>query len=311
MGCQSNYGYRGIFFSKQLINKLDNCVHIEGTKEELSFVVDYVELARSLQEIYQWYQIVKYNYDLLKSAYKQDDNVAVNSNMIALLSAGKNMVELMHFCIGFAYGKESDELNRFRKECEQKEYDDNFCYRLLSRLRNFTQHGHIPVSKLNDSFCIDLEQIYHTPHYNFNETLRRDAEKIIEDIRTTQQRSFTLSIPPTVTSYICSIYKIFISFLRRIRPELTNKEFKFQQIIDQYPELIEHPNVPDMEGIVFYQLSDEDGTLHGVCTTEKPEKLLTYWSNDVINEHRLEKKSLKDMQSRMEKIWLYSGLPVR
>lgn len=68
------------------------------------------------------------------------------------------------------------------------------------------------MSHLNNSLCIDLEQIYDTPHYNFNVTMRKEAENIMEDIRTRQQRSLTLSIPLTVTSYICSIYKIFISF---------------------------------------------------------------------------------------------------
>lgn len=70
---------------------------------------------------------------------------------------------------------------------------------------------------------------------------------------------------------------------------MINKELKLRQIIDQYPELIEHPDVHDKDGILFYQLSDEDGILHGVYIIEKPEELLMYWLNDVINEHRIEK----------------------
>lgn len=46
------------------------------------------------------------------------------------------------------YGKDSDEVARFKKECS-KAYDEYFSYRLIYKLRNYCQHCGMPISKLN------------------------------------------------------------------------------------------------------------------------------------------------------------------
>lgn len=283
-------------FSKEWTEKIDMCTHLEGTEQELSLIVELVELTRCLQEIYQWYQIVKYNLDLLKKSYTGDDYVGVNANVIGLLSAGKNFVELMELCMKNSYGKTSEEYKKFLEECIRKEYDGNFNYRLLVRLRNFTQHNHIPISRSRNSFCFDLEQIYHTPHYSFNNSIQKEAEEFMKEIREKYQSSLTLSIPLTVTYYICSVYKIFISFLQRIRPILIDKETEIKKLVTEFPDLIEHLEMPELNGWLFYKISEYPNIMQCIALNEKPIELLSKWLNDVVENHRLEKQSMKNMQ---------------
>lgn len=283
-------------FSKEWIEKIDMCTHLEGTEMELSLIVEYVELTRCLQEIYQWYQVVKYDLDLLKASYSNDDYVGVNANVIGLLSAGKNFVELMELCVKNAYGKNSEEYKKFLEECIRKEYDGNFSYRLLVRLRNFTQHNHIPISRNHNLFCFDLEQIYHTPHYSFNNSVQKEAEELMKEIREKYQSSLTLSIPLTVTYYICSVYKIFISFLQRIRSILLDREAEIKKLVTENPELIEHREMPELNGWLFYKTSECSNAMQCITLNEKPVELLSKWLNDAVENHRTEKQSLKNMQ---------------
>lgn len=49
------------------ISLIDKVNVVSGTREELKEIFDFIELSRMLQEIYQWYQIFKFNLQNLKS----------------------------------------------------------------------------------------------------------------------------------------------------------------------------------------------------------------------------------------------------
>lgn len=281
---------------------LENINYVEGTAEELVFVTDYVEITRILQEIYQWYQIVKFNLNSLKSVSGTTNVIAANSYVIGLLGTGKNLNELMKICMIQFYGEDSKEYERFNEDYVKKEYDDSFSYRLLLRLRNFSQHCHIPISFQNDSFCFDLAQIYNTPHYNYNKTVREQAEKLMEDVKKKTKRNLTLALAPTVASYMCSLYKIFKSFLESIRFVLIEKETNLFNMIKEHPELIEHPNCPDYNDVFWYIIQEFPEQLHAIITSEKPQELLSFWLNDVVDAYKEERKSLKKMTNMMAPI---------
>lgn len=291
-----------IVCTEEMRDLIDNVSYVEGTIEELSFVTDYVEITRCLQEIYQWYQIIKFNLYYLKIESASDDVIAVNSYVIGLLGAGKSFIDLMTDCMKRSYGSDSAEYIKFMDECVTKEYDDSFSYRFLLRLRNFSQHCHIPISYQHASFCFDLAQIYNTPHYNFNKKVREQAENLMEDVLMNAGRNLTLAIEPTVASYICSVYKIFKSFLKSIRPELINKQMVLFKVIEEHPELLEHTDYPDYEGVLFYLIEDAPEILHAISTLEDPQGLLSFWLNDVVDAYKEETKTLKKMIGLMEPI---------
>ena len=117
-----------IVCTEEMRDLIDNVSYVEGTIEELSFVTDYVEITRCLQEIYQWYQIIKFNLYYLKIESASDDVIAVNSYVIGLLGAGKSFIDLMTDCMKRSYGSDSAEYIKFMDECVTKEYDDSFSY---------------------------------------------------------------------------------------------------------------------------------------------------------------------------------------
>ena len=106
------------------------------------------------------------------------EKIAINSNMISLLSSGKNLIDSIEGCI--RYNCTEEEYKVFKRESISEEYDKCFSYRFMIRLRNYTQHNHIPISHHDNSICFDLMQIYNTPHYCFNKTLNKEISGFIE-----------------------------------------------------------------------------------------------------------------------------------
>lgn len=107
------------------ISLIDKVNVVSGTREELKEIFDFIELSRMLQEIYQWYQIFKFNLQSLKSVTLANDFISVNSYTIALLSNGKNLLEEIDLCMKNSYGKESSEYKQYI-ENTQKEYEKVF-----------------------------------------------------------------------------------------------------------------------------------------------------------------------------------------
>ena len=141
--------------TEENLNNIAN--YLEGTKEELKAIIDYVEITRHIQEIHQWYEIFMYSLDQLKKATWYNNTIGINTYLISLIGAGKTIADSMSLCIEKNCGKEE-------RLFISNEYDDNFSYKFLIRLRNYSQHGHIPVSIIENRPKFDLMQIYNTPH---------------------------------------------------------------------------------------------------------------------------------------------------
>ena len=290
-----------IAYSKEIEEIIDKISYLEGDLEELAFVIEYVELTRCLQEIYQWYQILRFNLKKLKNELILGDVIAVNTYMIGLLSAGKCFIDIIKMCMKNCYGEDSDEYKIFIKDYIEGEYDNCFSYRFLTRLRNFSQHCHIPVSYQNNLLSFDLVQIYNTPHYNFNKKLEAEVKLIMEDIRINDNEMIKLAIEPTVSSYICSVYKIFKFFLNCISKGLNSIHTNILNTIKENPELINHTEKKEYEGMLFYRIVDSYEILHAVDITEDPLKLRTLWFNDVVEAYKEEVAFVKKWKNDNKK----------
>ena len=51
-----------VLVNEETMKDFENVNYIDGSVEELSDIIDYIELTRYLQEIYEWFDI--FNYDL-------------------------------------------------------------------------------------------------------------------------------------------------------------------------------------------------------------------------------------------------------
>ena len=142
-----------VLVNEETMKDFENVNYIDGSAEEMSDIIDYIELTRYLQEIYQWFDIFNYDLHCLRESMYKKEKIAVNSNMISLLSSGKNLIDSIEGCMRSNYAKEEYEV--FKRECISEEYDKCFSYRFMIRLRNYTQHNHIPISHQDDSICFD------------------------------------------------------------------------------------------------------------------------------------------------------------
>ena len=290
---------RYIKYNNQIDEILEGITYLEGTADELAEVIDYIEITSHIQEIYQWYQIFNYNLVQLKNVITSKNNIAINASAIAFLSAGKNLVESMELCMKLFYGSESDEYNLFRKDYLVKEYDSHFSYRFLTRLRNYSQHCHIPVSYNENGPCFDINQIYNTSHYSFNKTIKSEIDKMINDVFSKSDYLFTLAIEPTVCSYTCSVYKIYNGFLKNIRSKLISMQEGCFKGFEKNPELIEHKDHPDFEGMIFYIIEENPEIVYMFDTTEKPQELLGKKLNESIENLKQEQHIMKLLKKTM------------
>lgn len=158
---------------------LDGIAVVEGSPEELTVITSYVEITRAFQEIYQLFNLFRYHLNRLRTTYDLNtgdtinrltpitepfsDQIELNALFISYISAGKTLIDAIQTCVcenGSAQTQES-----FRKFTSNL-YDQSFSYRLLTRLRDFAQHGHLPISIHNYQMCFDFGQIAYTPPFS-------------------------------------------------------------------------------------------------------------------------------------------------
>lgn len=272
-------------------------VYVEGTQDTLKEIIEYVEITRHLQEIHQWFDIFMYSLKQLKSAVWNKEAVEINTYLISLISTGKIMVDSIKLCIT---NNLCEEESLFINE----EYDGCFSYRFLVRLRNYSQHGHIPVSLINDRPQFDFMQIYQTPHYKFNKQLEREVSSIIEFIQNKQDISEgpMLDFEMTVCAYTCSIFKIYKKFLEKIRACVEKYRNKIQEIVREQPEIIKH-NRKELDGWLFYVVTDIDSrNLQAVDAVSDSNEEISKWKNDIVDILKTETKILKEMFRKSELI---------
>lgn len=286
-----------ILIDDNLDKELDGVKYIGSLDDRVHYIMDYIEITRHLQEIYQWFDIFNYNLQCIKESVDHHNSIAINSNMISLLSAGKNLVDSLEICMKNNNVEKYDE---FKRQCLSKEYDSCFSYRFLIKLRNFTQHSHIPISCLENDICLDLRQIYNTPHYNFNEKLKKEVYVLMKEIESNNENSL-LSLPLTVISYVQSVYRIYKRFLSIIRLELIDKRKKCYKIFEDSPELISNDKY---NGFVFYQLSEDNKGLHTFNINDDPEGLLIQRKNEVIDCLNQENETMKRLSKHLVPIKL-------
>lgn len=283
-----------LVYDEKLKKEICDVAYLDGRENDISNVENYIEFTRALYEIYQWFDIFNYNLEGLKNSINIKEKIGINANFINLVSGGKNLIESISGCV--KYFCNDEKADYFDKQYIKGEYDKNFSYRLLTRLRNFSQHNHIPVS-CRENVCLDLHQIYETPHYSFNKTLQKEVSDFMEEIEIKYNGIPALDIQYTVTSYVCSVYKIYKAFLTEIRCELLKTKERCYSIFKEKPELIEQPDNKKYEGFLFYFSSIDDNIIHTFNTREEPENLLISNINKLID---LEKKELEILKKIKE-----------
>lgn len=273
--------------------------YLEGDSNELKVIIDYVEYTRYVHEIHQWYEI--YNFclcNLKEVTDKHRGSIEINAYLVNLLASGKNIAENMENYLKFIFGEESADFINFRTYYSTFEYDHNFSYKFLVKLRNFSQHGHIPVSVVGDNARFDVKQIYYTQHYNFNASLKNEVDNFIQFIEKHNPEEADgphIDFRYTVSSYTVSLYRIYNRFLNIMSVAIHNAKREFFSFVNENEDLINHKKA-EYNNLLFYIVSDLNPEHLQVVNMENDDgKMLTDYKNQVIQAIKNEKNILMEM----------------
>ena len=121
----------------------------------------------------------------------------------------------------------------------------------------------------------------------------------MEEVTEKCNENLKISIPPTVSSYVCSVYKIYKKILNSIRLELINKHNKCYEIFDENPELVKQKDNERFGNCLFYTISEEENFIHAFNTKEDSEGLLVERKNQVIEYIKSEIHNVKELKKTL------------
>lgn len=236
-----------------LTDETFNLVCEELSENDLKIARHYVEITRHLQETHHLFLIFKNDIDNLQKEYvlentgnvfcgqnpaeNEDDYIAINAYTISIISAGRTLVESME-----CYIKNNTNIDDTAKQryldFYHKTYDSSFAYRLLIRLRDYSQHGHLPVSSMRNNYYFDLIQIVDKPHYNHNKTFENQMKNIIDEILTKYHDTPTIALTETLAEFVVKLLSIYKMFWYQTEDELNEAYNMFQNVISDYSDNI-------------------------------------------------------------------------
>lgn len=259
-------------------NSIDDLTILDYTAEEAQIIVSYIEMTRALQEIHQLFDVFRYHLSRLCAIYdlnasdmivrkvpyleNYSDQTELNALMISYISSGKTLVDALQSCARETYNG-GDLYNTFSKFISSI-YDDSFSYRFLTRLRDFSQHGHLPVSTYDNRMCFDIAQIANTPHFRHNKSILEEMDNFCTELLEIQKVQPRYVFTLAVAEYTVAIHKIYRTFWEEMQKAFSASEKALRTLIKTYPNSIIHKN-SDMDGYFFYI---EDNVLHGFNSKE-------------------------------------------
>lgn len=240
---------------------------VELNDEQQESIETFIEITRYLEERNQLYKMYLFNRALLQNHYTFhyndkykvirnyhfDDRIAINALTISFLSSFHTLVESQ---------REFYKRFGFPDLCS-KYYDEHFYYRLLQFLRNFSQHGHLIVSVDSENLkCnFDIEQIYHTPHFDMEKFKRIGGDDIIKEINEKYNDHAHMVYTESLRHLECAIAKINIEFYDTI-------EKKYIETVQSAIKVRKSLQNEDNELLLFRNIRDPD-KIEACFPTEK------------------------------------------
>ena len=258
--------------------KIDDLNIIKSDNVIYEALLKFVQANAHIQELEYLFQIYQYNFTLLhgKFTLKVDDSiqkkdsidienyVAINALVINLISAAKILTDSIQvFYKKYSSEEEFQKINRF---------DESFSYRLCYFLRNYSQHGHLPVSCPDGThYCFELKRILNTQDFSIKKTTKEEFTNITDEIYEKYKDSPKIGFVITLVEYDYIINEIYNDFLLKIKSCYYNIIDSIETFVQNYPHyLCEHGSAPPFFKKYLCYMTDDSDELHTVD-----------WSNDL------------------------------
>lgn len=297
------------FYSKNINIDMGKIRVPKFSKEEIEVIEKFIEFTRHLQEIDELFHIFQINlHDILLhyELYNDDriirkidikneekDIIIINALTINYISAAKTFTDSIEAFLTVNFGEE--QFNNFKKDCLSKIYDEKFSYRLLIRLRDYAQHGHLPVYMSSDKRCsFDLQQILNTPHFHTNSKLKNEMIELSEEIHNKFGDNPRIAFTRSLSEFQLSVLEIYKSFIKFIKEGLRNLKIELDNLIKKRPDIINISN-DVFNGFIFYK--NENGFIHCFNPKDNPIKMINNIKNQL---EKLSKKEEAEYQKIIE-----------
>lgn len=253
------------------VNDFPDTLQLSDVSEENQKLLEnYVSFGEHLQDVHQLFKLLGFNLNQLFNycIMKYDDRLVkmngevvdfydINGLFINIISSAKTLIEALESFYEIELGEERK--NEFKREVLSKKYDEVFSYRFLLYMRNYAQHGHLPISHIHDEkrLCFDLAQILSTQHIKSNKAIKESMKKVHDEIIEKYGDEPKIAITYTLDSFTVVVYEIYYVFLQTMEDDVKKISDKQLQLIELHPELIYHGNNA-LNGYVLYQTGESD-----------------------------------------------------
>ena len=292
-------------FLKDLDEK-DEPIMSNLSVEDKELFTSYVEITRHFIELNRLFQMFESNLGLLLTCYTintddsivrnnfnglGEDYILINTLTTNYVSSSKTLTESIETFMKIYLSEQN--FDKFKRNVLSKVYDESFSYRFLLLIRNFSQHGHLPVNIYNQKAYFDLDKISSMRHFNISGKKKSEIEKIRENIIAEFGNFPHISFLYTIAEFNLKTIEVYLNFLDLAKDILKFSQDKTKTLLNKKPELIFHNGNSIFNGYVFYDFDGE--RFH--CFNPKDNILKTF-----ADEKNKIKKILIDEKQEIKKI---------
>lgn len=175
--------------------------------------------------------------------------------IINLIGSARTLTESMDCYVDEIFESESTDVEAFHGFTHSI-YDGCFAYRFLIRLRDFSQHGHPPVSQKDMNYFFDLRQILEMPHFTHNKQIKEQLSASVAEIMDAYHGYPHLGITMTVAEFTVGLWNVYHYFLSCVKTHLQKSFTQAQTIIERYPKNIVLKK-DEFSGLFVYSVNDK------------------------------------------------------
>ncbi|HFQ3343048.1 TPA: hypothetical protein ACGU03_002255 [Enterococcus faecium] len=258
-------------FSSEDMEKIERIINSIEINEK-KILISYVELTRHISELDKLFNIFRCNLTNLFSNFiiYPDDYIEkctgiysedqcyyqINALIINLISSAKTFIESIEVCMKNFLSEKDFKL--FKQKFLSKPYDEVFSYRFLLHMRNYSQHGHLPLNIRNKRVYFDLNDILDMPHFDLNKLLKEEIKKLKVDIYNEFGTLPYISYVYTISRFNLVVTEIYVNFLNEIKAKLVKFNQQKNELLNDKKFYFINPDGTEND-MIFY---DYDGEVH-------------------------------------------------
>lgn len=164
-------------------------------------------------------------------------------------------------------------------------------------MRDYAQHGHLLATIDNNKrYCFDLEQILSYPHFQHNSLLKKEMEKLKEDIFEYYNAHPRICLTLTLAQFNLSVTRIYMDFMNTIEKQLLKSIDEIKKILNMYPNIV-YKSKDNLNGYVLY--NDCDKNIHCFNPKDNPYKMYKEIKKEINKIFHDEEKELKKMKKQL------------